>query len=110
MLKVINTSMQLRCLCFVEVYSKGKAYGNASVDIHDYDEKLKCDVFPDLCPVPEHDHLGDPDPQPPAGGGGAGQLPAPPTLPPPRPAQTAGAEAQLLGVHRSLTVVNENFK
>ena len=93
---VTNTSMQLRCLCFVEVYSKGKADGNASVDIHDNDEKLKCDVFPDLCPVPAPRHLGDPDPQPPAGGGGAGQLPAPPTLPPPRPAQTAGAEAQLL--------------
>lgn len=103
MRKVTNTYMQLRCLCVVEVYSKGKAYGNASVDTRE--EKLTCDVFLDLCPVPAPDHLRDPDPELPAGGGGAGQLPAPPTVPPPRPAHTAGAEAQLLGVHRSLTLV-----
>ena len=96
--------MQLRCLRFVEVYSKGKAYGNASVDTRE--EKLMCDVFPDLCPVPEPRHLRDPDTEPAAGGEGAGQLPGPPTLPPPRPGNTAGGEAQLLGVHRCECVCN----
>ena len=66
---------------------------------HTREEKLMCDVFPDLCPVPEPDHLRDPDTEPAAGGEGAGQLPGPPTL----HGQTAWGEAQLLGVHRSLS-------
>ena len=41
---------------------------------HTREEKLMCDVFPDLCPVPEPDHLRDPDTEPAAGGEGAGQL------------------------------------